>query len=311
MSNTATSKTDFFDEVTNSIIQLIEAGTLPWYQPWQNQEVMELPYNPSTGNDYQGINTLNLWSCTIEKGFLSNRWMTFNQAKKLGGTVRKGEKSTSISVAKDTYKKTEMVNPQGITEEVTTKYTFFKCYRVFNLDQLDFPEDSKPELKNQAKPYAEIENVVDQLIYYSGAQVIEGSNKAFFSPLTGRITMPHRSSFASLEKWQQVLLHELVHWSGSRDQLDRSSVYQQMQLSGDDEYAFEELVAEIGSAFLSCKLGVEGGFSHLSPAYLVSWLKVLKADNSAIFRAASMARQAVDYILAFLPLEQKEQIEAA
>ncbi|MDG1530311.1 MAG: zincin-like metallopeptidase domain-containing protein [Paracoccaceae bacterium] len=278
-------KMNVHQQVTNTILKQLEAGTPPWRRPWiggGSQGSQPLRFN---GEAYRGINTLLLWAEGLDKGFTSERWMTFRQAKELGGNVRKGEKSaTSIK-----YGTFEREDDNG-TE---AKIPYLRAYRVFNADQIDnLPE----EFYIQPEPVRDLgtntDPELDQFFANTGAKIISTEEpKDFYRPSTDTVHMPPITSFFEARRFYGVLSHEVCHWTGASNRLDRLSKFGNRAV-----YAFEELVAEIGACLLSVQLGVEPDFEQ-SAAYLQSWITALKGDNKAIFKAATEAQKAVDFIM--------------
>ena len=289
MTKTSKAKSDIYQEVTDRIIAVMEKGELPWLKPWKKSgkgdAVAQLPYNAISGKNYSGVNTLLLFVRSMEQGYQSNAWLTFKQAKELGGHIRKGEKGTTITYA-SAYMVKEEVN--GKTEE--KKIPFLKKYTVFNVEQCDELDMTKfQELKPMKRPegFADL----DSFIASTGAIINHGGDKAaYYGDKRDFIIMPRVEQFEDTERYYGTLLHELTHWTGNKKRCDRN-------LSGrfgSESYAMEELVAEMGSAFLCAQFGIHCELEHAS--YLQSWLKVLKADKKAIFTAASKAQQAANFL---------------
>jgi len=278
-------KFDVYQHVTDTIIAEIEAGTPPWRKPWSGGgTALQLPLRHN-GEPYRGINVLMLWIAAAKAGFTSARWMTFAQAKELGGHVRKGERSATV-VKYGTFEKTD-------TEGNEQTIPYARAYRVFNADQIDgLPAEyytiPEPSREPGADPLPEVVSFVQA----AGAR-IETSSKpqAYYDVVGDFIHMPSASTFFTSEGHASTLLHETVHWSGAEKRLDRFG-----RFSDRKAYAFEELVAELGSAMLSVHLNITPEFDQHA-AYLKSWLSALKEDNRAIFKAASEAQKAMDYLL--------------
>ena len=278
-----TTTNDIYQTVTDRIITALEQGTAPWLKPWAEGKCGTMgPFNAATGRPYNGINWLVLGS---------GGWLTFKQAKELGGSVRKGEKGTQIVFwsfpkIKDTETGEEKVVP------------FAKGYTVFAVEQCEGLNEAK--LKAPA-PITAGQTSINVIAAQAGAQVRHGGSKAFYSPSTDHVQMPSIDAFESADAYAGTLAHELVHWTGHQTRCDR----QFGKRFGDDAYAFEELVAEIGSAFVCAQTGIPlEGLQHTS--YVASWLKVLKNDKRAIFTASSQAKKAAEFLL-----EQEEQALAA
>lgn len=270
-------KSDIYQTVTDSIISALETGVKPWSCPWQRVPGMSgLPSNYATGAAYSGMNIMLLWYSASEQGFSDSRWMTYKQAKAEGGQVRKGEHGTTAIF----YATLEKENDAGEVEHIP----MLKTFTVFNVQQIDglalTTETVSPEATFDPLPQAE------NLLRKSGANIIEKGQNAFFIPSTDEIHLPERYLFAYAANFYATGLHELVHWSGGKSRLNR----EMKGKFGSEGYAFEELIAELGSAFLMADLGIVGAVQHES--YIASWLKALRNDKRYIFKAASSASKA-------------------
>ena len=302
-----TAREDVYTQVTNNIIAAIEQGAGHWQMPWHRAgEGLNRPVNIDTSNAYRGINVLSLWTAAQARGFSTGTWGTYRQWQNQGCQVRKGEKSSLVVFYKEFTVEEQREN--GETEE--GKRMMARASYVFNADQVDgFEAPPMPEPKNPVEVIA----AADAFIQATGANIRHGGTRAFYSlPQGGSgdyIQMPEKSRFTgsktstATECYYSTLLHELTHWTGSTKRCDREFG----KRFGDDAYAVEELVAELGAAFLCADLGVtlEPRADHA--AYIQSWLKVLKADKKAIFTAASQAAKATD----FLSSLQADQTSAA
>jgi antirestriction protein ArdC len=283
-----------YSEVTDRIIAQLEEGTLPWVRPWDNgKAALGLPRNGGTGRRYSGINVLILWHRLFEQGYGSQRWLTYRQAQALGGNVRKGEQGTTVCYADRFTPKdgdTVRIGPDGEPRQIA----FLKRFTVFNLDQcegLDVAPSADPVATwNPAisMPRAEV------LIAASGADIRIGGGEAYYAPQDDYVRVPRAEHFHEPINWYRTVLHELGHWTGHRSRLDRlpDSGF------GSPAYAREELVAEMASAFLCAELGIVPTVRHAD--YLGAWLSVLREDSKAIFRAASQASKAANYLLDFI-----------
>ncbi|CAI0849316.1 ArdC family protein [Serratia grimesii] len=278
----STTKTDIYKTVTDSIISALEAGVKPWSCPWQRVPGMSgLPSNYATGAAYSGMNIMLLWCSASKQGFSDSRWMTYKQAKAEGGQVRKGEHGTTAIF----YITLEKENDDGETDYIP----MLKTFTVFNVEQIDglslsdeaiFPAETFEPLPQ-----------VETLFLNSGATIIEKGQNAFFAPSTDEIRVPERYLFADAANFYATGLHELVHWSGAKSRLNR----EMKGKFGSADYAEEELVAELGSAFLMADLGIVGDVQHES--YIASWLQALKNDKRYIFKAVSAASKAHSYLM--------------
>lgn len=275
-------KTDIYKTVTDSIISALEAGVKPWSCPWQRVPGMSgLPSNYATGAAYSGMNIMLLWSSASEQGFSDSRWMTYKQAQAVGGQVRKGERGTTAIF----YSTLEKENDAGEVEYIPMLKTFI----VFNVEQIDSLSlvAETVSTAEMFEPLPQVEN----LFQSSGAKIIEKGQNAFFRPSTDEVWLPERYLFSDAANFYATGLHELVHWSGGKGRLNR----EMKGKFGSEDYAFEELIAELGSAFLMAELGIVGEVQHES--YIASWLKALKNDKRYIFKAASAASKAHSYLM--------------
>ncbi|ENB6579609.1 DUF1738 domain-containing protein [Escherichia coli] len=275
-------RTDIYQTVTDRIITALEAGVKPWVCPWQRVPGMSgLPSNYATGVAYSGMNIMLLWCSASKQGFSDSRWMTYKQAKAKGAQVRKGEHGTTAIF----YTTLEKENDAGVIDHIPMLKTFI----VFNVEQIDgltlTAETVAPKATFDPLPQAE------NLFRNSGARIIEKGKNAFFMPSTDEIWLPERHLFADAANFYATGLHELVHWSGAKSRLNR----EMKGKFGSEGYAAEELVAELGSAFLMADLGIVGEVQHES--YIASWLKALKNDKRYIFKAASAASKAHRYLM--------------
>jgi antirestriction protein ArdC len=288
-----------YAEVTARVIAELEQGRLPWVQPRESADCgCTMPENGATGRRYSGINILILWGAVIERGYASQRWLTFRQALTLGGHVRRGEKGTVICYADRFTPRAEEAQARDEDRDAR-QVAFLNRFTVFNLDQCDgLPEEltRAPELPEEREtiPHAEA------LIAATGADFRIGGSQAFYSPNADFVQVPPQQAFADQINWYRTALHELGHWTGHRSRLDRDFSGR----FGSRSYAREELVAEMASAFVCASLSVTPTVRHAD--YIGSWLDVLREDEKAIFRAASAASKAADYLLAFQAAEQRE-----
>jgi antirestriction protein ArdC len=277
------------EEVTASILNHLESGVKPWEMPWDRGGLIPaIPANFHSGKAYRGINILNLWLSGLEHQFTTPYFMTFKQTKEHGGSVKEGAKGHKIYFFEMRERDVTIRNDKGQVVSDVEKYPMLKQYTVFNLDQIDGIE--KPEIKTVRHSLEEAE----ALIAASGAQVDFSGGSAHYSRKTDKINMP-ACEFKSDEAFYATLLHELTHWTGHESRCNREFG----KRFGDKAYAFEELVAEMGSAFLMAHLGMRPILEDHA-GYLDHWISILKKDNSAIFTAATKASEACDYLMAML-----------
>lgn len=278
-----------YQTVTDRIVAMLEAGTRPWQQPWAAAPGQGRPRRVD-GTPYRGINTLNLWAAAMPRGFASPHWMTFKAAKDMGASVRKGAKA-ELAFFVGTF--TAKDEAEG-GDETERQVRFLKSYCAFNADEIDgLPSRYYRRAERNELPEAARIEAAEAFATGTGARIEHGGARAFYSPSRDLVAMPDFSSFASAEGYYGTLLHELVHWSGAKARLDRLPG---RIVFGDEAYAGEELVAELGAAFLSCDLGVTSEPREDHAAYLASWIKAMKEDNRVIFRAAAAAEKASGYL---------------
>ena len=285
---------NLFETITAKIIRVIEAGETKRGIQWAGQGAAGgMPVNLKTGNFYSGVNVLLLWATAQEMGYTTPFWLTFNQAKELGGNVRKGEKSTTGIF----WGSREITEEDEAGDETTRKAGFSKPFHVFNLDQIDgMAAPGAMPANNEWDAHA----AAEALIKASGARIIEGGAKAFYSTTKDEIHMPDRERFESAENFYAVTLHELTHWTGRATRCNRDL----RNRFGDEAYAMEELTAELGAAFLAAHTGINGCIENHA-SYIQSWLKVLKSDPRAIITAASKASQAAKFLIEDQRVEMK------
>jgi antirestriction protein ArdC len=283
-----------YREVTDRIIADFEGGIIPWVQPWGAggaDAALGLPRNVLTRRTYSGINILLMWNAVIKGGYAAQSWLTFKQALELGGCVRKGERGWTVCFADSFVPKSEKERAQqdgGDPQSIP----FLKRYTVFNVAQCDgLPEGPaqsySPTLDCEIIPRAEA------LIAATGASFQIGGEIACYVPRLDAIRVPPQAAFGDQINYYRTAFHELGHWTGHASRLARNLAAK----FASNGYAREELVAEMVTAFVCATLGIVPTVRHAD--YIGNWLEVLKEDARAIFKAASMASKAADYILAF------------
>jgi antirestriction protein ArdC len=283
--NTATEKRDVYQTVTAQIINAIEQGTGTWRMPWHTSGQFAFsPINVTSKKPYLGINTVCLWAAAQAKGYESGEWATYAQWQERGAQVRKGEKSTLVVFWKfaNGTRETDDDGPAN-----SSRLLFTRGYSVFNAAQVDGynpPADS-------AMPMLERIEQAESFFKSVGADVRHGGNQAYYAPVSDHIQMPPFRAFREAISYYSTLAHEHTHWTASR--CDR----QLGKRFGDNAYAAEELIAELGAAFTCAHLGLSTEPRADHAAYIQSWLRVLKADKRAIFTAASKAQQAADWMI--------------
>lgn len=273
---------DLYASVTQRIITELKEGVAPWARPWKDgtRGLTTLPANAVSGRMYSGINVLILYMEAMDKGYSSHGWCTFQQANSIGATVRKGERSTQVVFVKRVEKE---------EDGEVKKSTVMKPYAVFNLAQLD----KVPPQYLEALAPVDQEIAHDQALVLqknAGVRIMHGGNKAAYYPQRDEIVLPPFGNFVDEAAYWGVSNHELIHATGHQSRIDRKL----NSKFGKNGYAHEELIAEIGSAFLCARLGIPATFR--SAAYIANWLEVLGNDNTAVFNAASHASQAANWL---------------
>ena len=306
MSNTArtTTKPNIYQIVTDRIIHSLEAGVIPWEKPWKTPHFHGGPFprNFRTGNPYRGVNVLLLWSSP----YSSPCWLTFRQAKELKGSVRKGEKGTPIVFYKQLPNRKE---DQKDTDEKKERTPFILCYyTVFNVEQCDgltLPEIDQRETTNQIETDEACENIVTGWTNRPALHLTsEHEDRAYYRPGRDSVHMPARSRFVDAPHYYSTLFHELVHSTGHESRLHRSFGAG----FGDELYSKEELIAEMGAAFLSSFAGISNEHTDRNTtAYLQDWISQLQQDNRLVVQAAANAQKAVDLILGTTFEDEAEQ----
>ena len=278
-------KNNVYEIVTNSIMESLENGVIPWRKPFSDSFNM-LPINFSTGRAYRGINILLLGSNGHNLAYSHNSWLTFHQAKKIGGYIKKGEKSSQILF----WKKIRL-HEETESDSTDEKMVYVaRIYHVFNVDQCEGLDYDKGSLIPES-PISSADEVISS--YPSPPEIQLGSHAVYF-PELDVVKIPSSDKFISQEEYYATLFHELIHSTGHQSRLNRVL---QGRLKAEQSYAEEELIAEIGSAFLCSMLEIDSlEIKQNKAAYIQSWLKALDDDKRLVVKAASLAQKAVDYI---------------
>ncbi len=292
---------DVYTRVTDRIVADLEKGIRTWMKPWSAEHAAGKISRPlrHNGMPYRGMNVLLLWGEAMEKGYAAPIWMTFKQALEFNAHVRKGEHG-SLVVYANSITKTE-TNDKG--EDVDRAIPFMKGYTVFNVEQIEgLPAHyyAKPE---NPLPLSERIESADHFLTATQATIHHGGNQAFYAPGRDIVQMPPFEAFRDKESYYATALHELTHWTNHKSRLDRSFDAKRF---GDHGYAREELVAELGAAFLCADLGITPEIRDDHAAYLGHWLTVLKEDKRAIFSAAAHAQRAADFLHGLQPQQVTE-----
>ena len=288
---------DIYQTVTDTIIEAIEQGLSGGLEmPWHTMS--SIPQNVKTGNLYHGVNVPLLWAHQLAHGYKSAVWATYRQWQEIGAQVKKGAKGVQI-----VFWKSFEVEPEDDNQEAETRM-FARYSTVFNADQVegfDANADFEP---------SDIQAIgaADALIEATGADIRHNENSAYYNVAADYINLPSRDIFKETKggdataNYYATLYHELTHWSGAKHRLDRN----QNNKFGDEDYAFEELVAELGAAMLCASTGIESAPREDHARYIQNWLKALKNDKKFIFAASSQAQKATDYLFSF-----QDQMEMA
>jgi len=291
-----TEKQDVYTRITNKIVADLEQGVRPWMKPWSASHTAGRITRPlrHNGLPYSGINVLMLWASSIEQGFAAPVWMTYRQACELGAHVRKGEKG-SLVVYANTIVKTE---DDGEGNEVEREIPFMKGYTVFNAEQIEgLPERYYARPEAPAEPAMRIARA-EAFFQATAADIRYRGDRAFYSAEGDYIQMPAIEAFRDAESFYATLAHESTHWTKHPSRLSREFG---RKAWGDEGYAREELVAELGAAFLCADLGLTPEVRDDHAAYIATWLTVLKGDKRAIFSAAAHAQRAADFLHGLQP----------
>jgi antirestriction protein ArdC len=279
---------DAYQVVTERIIAAIEAGVVPWAKPWRTLAGFG-PTSVSTGRPYKGVNVMILGATAMVRGYTSPYWLTFNQARSREGSVRKGEKSTPIVFWK-------WIEKKDAAGDVIERYGFLRYFSVFNVEQTEGCENlpEPPEAPEEFDPIEAAELVCASM---PQAPQVKHSPKpsAYYSPLLDYVHLPLRAAFTSAESYYATRFHELVHATGHSTRLNRPGI-ETVSPFGSEDYSREELVAEMGAAFVCGEVGIEPRVDAHA-AYVAGWLKALKNDTKLVVQAASQAAKAADWIL--------------
>ena len=270
-----------YEQITDRIISMLEKGTVPWRKPWNVQT--GLPRNLVTKKAYRGINTFLLHAMSYESPF----WLTFRQAQEFGGTVRKGEKACPVVF----WRQLEVEDKESHEIE---KIPMLRFYYVFNTAQVD-------GLKNipaTVEPPATVSTTAEEIVALmpKRPEIKHGLAKAFYSPSVDMVAMPDRARFDTEAGYFATLFHELTHASGHKSRFNRPTLTES-QGFGSNPYCKEELIAEMGAAFLCGQAGIAENILENSAAYLQNWLEQLQNDKALIVQAAAQAQKAADFIL--------------
>ena len=274
-----------YEEITDQIIRALNEGVVPWRKPWN--AAGSLPTSLSTGKNYRGINQMILGMTAMMRQYGSPFWGTYRQISAQGGQVRKGEKSTTVVL----WKPFERENADG--EKV--KSFFMTTFSIFNAEQAEW-EGEMPTVPALAdhEPIADAEALATAYLA-DGPAFSTGGDRAYYVPSMDAIRIPEMGTFHTREGYYSTLFHEMIHSTGHGSRLNRDGVTEGHRF-GDADYSKEELIAEMGAAFLCASVGIDPDATLTnSAAYLKGWLKALNDDPKMIVQAASKAQKAADY----------------
>ena len=291
---------DLYQHVTDQIVAALDQGVRPWVKPWSAEHLAGRVSRPlrACGKNYRGINCLVLWLAATAKGYGSPYWLTFRQALELGGNVRKGEHGAKVCYFDRITREAVDQNTGEATEQ---HIPFIKTYTVFSAEQCEnLPAHFTA--KPAPPPTPEIEEArlahAEAFIAHTGAEIRYGGDRACYALVADRISMPPFAAFATADMFYSTVLHEMCHWTRHEKRLNRDCG---RKTWGDEGYAMEELVAELGSAFLCADLNIGLVERDDHASYIASWLQILRGERRAIFQAAAMAERAADWLHACQP----------
>ena len=279
-------KRDLYADVSARIVAELERGAAPWVKPWSMTVGRNVPCNAVTNRPYSGCNVLLLWMAQ-QAGYSTPRYLTFKQAVEAGGNVRKGEHGTKVYFVKQLQVRDE----QSDAEDAMRLVPMLREYTVFNVEQCEgLPERALAAPSQPARNPDCRHQLADDFLRSTRADIREGHGEAYYVPSRDFISLPAFEAFKGADHFYNVAFHELTHWTGHPTRLDRNL----KQRFGSRGYAAEELVAEMGAAFLSAEFGLDGELRHAG--YISVWIELLKSDKRALFTACSRASAAADYV---------------
>ena len=280
--------TNIYAQVNDRILAALEQGIIPWKRPWTGR----LPTNYDSGKEYRGVNTLTLGIVEMVRGYSSPYWLTFRQAQKHGGHIRKGEKATYIVFSERKVK--EIQKEDGTKEERVIH--FVRSFPVFNLEQTEGVQ--KKEAGPALNPDRDLIDVCNSVLSGMPNQPAyrESGSSAYYMPKEDLVSLPPLEMFKSTEGYVATKFHEYAHSTGHETRLNRTGIMA-VATFGSEDYSFEELVAELTSAYLCARNGIDNTLEN-SSAYIQHWLKALRDDKTMLMKASGKATAAVEYILA-------------
>ena len=290
-------KRDLYPEVSGRIVAELEAGAAPWVKPWSATPGENTPCNAVSNRPYSGCNVVLLWMAQAA-GHRTLRFLTFKQALELGGNVRKGERGTKVYFMKQLQVRDEGADGNSSTRLIP----MMREYTVFNVDQCEnLPDSIATGRRMRVRNPDARDDLADQFLRSTGADIREGHGEAYYVPSRDFISMPAFEAFKGADPFYNVAFHELTHWTGHKSRLDRDL----KNRFGSRNYAAEELIAELGAAFLCAEFGFDGDVRNAG--YIASWIELLKADKRAFFTACSDASKAADYLRGLAIAEATER----
>ena len=289
------SRQDVYGRITSQIVANLEQGVRPWVKPWNAEHAAGCITQPLrfNGQPYSGINIISLWMSATAQSFATPIWMTFRQAIELNAHVRKGEEG-SLVVYANAITRTE--HDENAGEDIEREIPYLKGYTVFNVEQIDgLPDHYYAKAAPKLVPVARIRRA-ENFFAATKASIRHGGNRAHYGQELDYVQMPPFESFCDAESYYSTLAHEMTHWTKHPSRLARDLGRKQW---GDEGYALEELVAELGAAFLCADLELATDPREENASYVANWLEILKNDTRFIFQAAAQAQRAAEYLRAF------------
>jgi antirestriction protein ArdC len=278
-------KCDLYAKVSARVIAELEAGAAPWIKPWSATPGANMPCNAVTNRPYSGCNVILLWMARAA-GYRTPRFLTFKQALDVGGHVRKGERGAKVYFVKQLQ-----IQEDAEDETATRLVPMMREYTVFNVDQWDgLPDSTRAGKPARVRNPDTRDDLADEFLRSTGADIREGHGEAYYVPSRDFISMPSFEAFKGADHFYSTAFHELTHWTAHKSRLDRDL----KNRFGSREYGAEELVAELGAAFLCAEFGFDGDLRHAG--YIGHWIELLKADKRAFFTACSQASKAAEYL---------------
>src|SRR6266566_2484510 len=278
-------KRDLYSQVSARILAELERGAAPWVKPWSATPGQNVPQNAVTNWPYSGCNVILLWLAR-NRGWVRPRFLTFKQALEAGGNVRKGEHGTKVYFVKQLQ-----VKDGDADENETRLVPMLREYTVFNVDQcVGLPDSIRAGRPMRLRNPDTRDMLADEFLRSTGADIREGHGEAYYVPSQDFISMPAFAAFKGADHFYNVVFHELTHWTGHKSRLERDL----KNRFGSNAYAAEELVAELGAAFLSAEFGFDGDVRNAG--YISTWIDLLKTDKRAFFTACSKASKAAEYL---------------